>query len=315
MRATRLTGLEGTNPLGFLAALGVQVAFASAPRKPRLWWSDDVTPCALVDEEFSVDRIAGHAIAVFRDWMTSPALAPVGPDGQALKGNGDLKLSPNDIRTYLRVARRLPGASVSTALVAEGSLDNNGIAKPSDLYFTAGQQRFLKFAREILGAAQEDVLTGLVGPWSYRSSLPSLMWDVTDDRVYALRAYDPTSASEKKLSNPGAEALALLGLSRHPVFGAPGRTLTQGCSGSWKRGFYSWPLWHKPASIEAVRSLLAHAFDHEGDRDRTRRRAWFRSWGVEMVLRSPIRRSSQGGYGTFGPPEIVWRVSADSTRP
>ena len=29
MNETHLTGLEGTNPLGFLAALGVQVAFAS----------------------------------------------------------------------------------------------------------------------------------------------------------------------------------------------------------------------------------------------------------------------------------------------
>ena len=44
MNQTRLTGLEGTNPLGFLAALGVQVAFASEGDQPRLWWSDDIIP-------------------------------------------------------------------------------------------------------------------------------------------------------------------------------------------------------------------------------------------------------------------------------
>ena len=44
MIGTHLPGLEGTNPLGFLAALGVQVAFANEDEQPRLWWSDDVTP-------------------------------------------------------------------------------------------------------------------------------------------------------------------------------------------------------------------------------------------------------------------------------
>ena len=66
MNETHLTGLEGTNPLGFLAALGVQVAFASESRQPRLWWSNDVTPHAVVDGDFSTDRIADQALAVLR---------------------------------------------------------------------------------------------------------------------------------------------------------------------------------------------------------------------------------------------------------
>ena len=41
MKEVHLTGLEGTNPLGFLAAVGVQVAFDTEPDHPRLWWSDD----------------------------------------------------------------------------------------------------------------------------------------------------------------------------------------------------------------------------------------------------------------------------------
>ena len=38
MSDTHLTGLEGTNPLGFLAALGVQTAFTDEAQQPRLWW-------------------------------------------------------------------------------------------------------------------------------------------------------------------------------------------------------------------------------------------------------------------------------------
>ena len=308
MNATHLTGLEGTNPLGFLAALGVQVAFTSASRQPRLWWSDDVTPHAVVDGGFTIDGIADRALEVFAEWCESPAVDPTRPDGSPMPKGDELKLAPEDLRVYLGRVRRCGSAeALATALVTEGSLDGNGAAKPSDLYFTAGQQKFLAMIRQILrGASREDVLAGIEGPWRYASRLPSLMWDVGDDRVYALAAGDP--AKEKKRTNPGSEALAALGLSLHPVFAGRDRTLTQGCSGAWKAGCYSWPLWCKPASPHAVRSLLAHAYHHPTAMDRER---WLPAWGVARILRSPIRRSGQGGYGTFGPPEVVWRISAE----
>ena len=313
MNGTHLSGLEGTNPLGFLAALGVQVAFADEPEQPRLWWSDDVTPHAVVDAEFTPERIADSAMRTFGRWKDSAAVIPGGPEGSPLtKGKNEkdsarrdsgLKLASDDIRIYLETARGRGSTGVlASALVAEGSLDNNGVAKPSDLYFTAGQQQFLDIARQVLGdVSRKDVIDGLEAPWSYSSELPSLGWDVTDDRVYALRSNNPSP--EKKTTNPGPEALALLGLSLHPVFAGRDRTLTQGCSGSWKTGSYSWPLWGTPASPRAVKSLLAQARDTADGRG-----AWLRSWGVSRLLRSPVRRSDQGGYGTFGPPEVVWQA-------
>lgn len=314
MNEVHLKGLEGTNPLGFLAALGVQVAFASDPEQPCLWWSDDVIPHAVVDGEFSVERIADQAMEVFGRWKDSPAVNPKRHDGSTMPKGDELKLTPDDTRTYLSLAERDDsGSALVAALVAEGSLDNNGAAKPSDLYFTAGQQKFLDTVRRVLGGVSlDDVLTGLQGPWSYQSQLPSLGWDVIDDRVYALRANNPSP--EKKLTNPGPEALAVLGLSTYPVFARRGpgrgrqasyRTLTQGCSESWKNGTYSWPLWHKPASPHAVKSLLAHAYSH--DSTIADRSEWFRSWGVFRILQSSIHRSSQGGYGTFRPPNVVWQ--------
>ena len=307
MNGTRLTGLEGTNPLGFLAALGMQVAFASESRQPKLWWSDDVTPRPVVDGSFSVDIIVDRALAVFAEWRSAPALNPIDGDGRPLSKGDTLKFAPPDIRTYIRSAQGHPGADLGTALVAEGSLDKQGAAKPTDLYFTAGQQRFLKMARRILdGVTSDDLRIGLLGPWPYNSILPSLMWDVVDDRVYALTANDPSR--NKKRTNPGPEALAILGLSMHPVFADRERTLTRGCSGKWTGSFYSWPLWRKAASPHVVKSLLAQAHDVDsGDRHR-----WFGSWGISAVLRSPISRSGQGGSGTFGPPEVVWQADGGS---
>ena len=299
MTGTHLSGLEGTNPLAFLAALGVQVLFEHESEQPRLWWSDDVVPHAVIDSEYSVERVADQAMKIFPRWLKSPAVSP------ELGSKNDVKFKPEDLKKYLSTARRQgPGDALAAALVAEGSLDNKGEAKPSDLYFTAGQQRFLKMAREVLeGVERDDLVRDLNSPWTYESDLPSLMWDVTDDRKYALSATNPST--DKKLTNPGAESLAVLGLSCQPVFAGRDRTLTSGCSGGWKTGgSYTWPLWTRPAGPGAVQSLLAQATHNEPVSAYQTR--WYRSWSLSKVIKSSIRRADQGGYGTFGPPETVW---------
>ena len=312
---THLTGLEGTNPLGFLAALGVQVLFDFEEQQPRLWWTNDVIPHAVVDPEFEVDRLVEQSFRVFPHWVESPALNP----GFGTKTNDTAKFKRDDVRTYLdRTRAQKLGNRLASALVAEGSLDGAGkFSKPTDLYFTAGQLKFLKIARDVLSRVEsDDVLEALKGPWSYTSKLSSLGWDTSDDRNYALAPMDP--AKDKKLTNPGAEALAILGLSRHPVYvgrdkRGRGRTLTQGCAGAWRRGgSYAWPLWTRPATSSTVRSLLTHTAGEE--RGINHRSNWYGGWGVSWVMRSVIRRSDQGGYGTFGPPRIVWSANRDVPR-
>lgn len=304
---TRLTGLEGTNPLGFLAALGVQVLFEHDEHQPMLWWSDDVVPHAIVSEDFSVDHIMNTAMRAFSQWLESPALNP----GFGHKGDNDAKFKKDEIRDYLaRSQPDQPGGRLASALVAEGSLDGSGkVAKPTDLYFTAGQLKFLKIVRDVLSGVNSQHLENcLLGPWDYPSRLSSLGWDITDDRTYALAPSNP--AKDKKFSNPGVEALAILGLSRHPVYASQDvrgrdRTLTLGCSGPWRRGgTYSWTIWTRPASLYAVRSLLMQT---SGSDDYiSKRHRWYAAWGISHILRSVIRRSDQGGYGTFRPPQIVW---------
>ena len=309
MNGTRLAGLEGTNPLGFFAALGIQVAFKNQSKRPRLWWSDEITPRAVVDDDFTVEVIAERALVAFSEWKSSPAIKP-----QGFKKGDEAKFSAKELRAYLEQSHGCSaGSTFASALVAEGSLDSTKElkSKPTDLYFTAGRQKFLEMARKILGEVQRaELIEGLEGPWTYESPLPSLMWDVSDDRNYALSANDPSK--EKKLTNPGPEALAILGMSLHPVFAGRDRTLTQGCSGKWKSGTYSWPLWRKPSSPHVVRSLLAHAYFVEtmpGLDDWKSRRERFLAWGVVQILKSAIRRSDEGGYGTFGPAQVVWRAN------
>lgn len=305
----RLDGLEGTNPLGYLAALGIQVAFALDERPPCLWWTDDVTPRAVIDADFDRDRIAERALRVFREWLHSRAMNPTRNDGTSMPKADSLKLSPDDLREYLGQHRfhAESGPQFPPAAVAEGSVDRSGAAKPSDLYFAAGQIVFLREARKILGQVTgENVVADLQGPWAYHSKLPSMGWDIVDDRIYALRPDDPSK--EKKQTNPGAEALAILGMSLYPVFAdrkaGQDRTLTQSCSGDWKRGLFSWPLWTRPMSLNSVRSVLGQIGTNSTGEQRGTK--WLRSCSVRLVLTSTIRRSSQGGYGSFGPPRVTW---------
>ena len=299
MNTSDLPGLEATNPLGFLAALGVQVACSRARSVPELWWSPDVIPHAIVDGSLSVEAIADHAVSSSLELLQGPAIK------SGLKPVGDVKFKRDDLRAYLRSCREhKPWNEIATSFVAEGSYDNNGTAKPTDLHFTAGKMLFLSMIENVInGVTRDDILIGLEGPWKYDSKLSSLMWDIVDDRNYALLSSDP--AKEKKPTNPGAETLAVLGLCCYPVFGSPGRTLTLGASGSWKFGQFTWPVWDKPASQQAVKTLLAHA--SASGKQLESRSTGFAGWGISQVLQSDIRRSSQGGYGTFGPPRVIWR--------
>ena len=297
---TILRGLPGDNPLGFLAALGVQTALAEQDPDHRLHWTADPIPHPVVSPARGLEEIADAVLAASERWLSGPAL------DEAL--DPKLKLKPPHIREYLSRARNA-GASGALAwcLLAEDSLDKGGAAKPSALYFTAGQMTFVTMARTILSKVTEaEIVDDIARPWRYHSERGSLMWDCVDDRDHALSAADPTDKSRNpKLTNPGAEALAVVGLSRYPCFASPEGTLTQGCSGSWRRGMFAWPLWTVPATVRSVRSLLSHVAALIGNNGG--RADWYRAWGVRRVLQSQIRRSSQGGYGTFGPPRVVWQ--------
>jgi hypothetical protein len=282
-----------------LAALGVQFALAERGEDHKLHWTDEPIPRAVVSPRRDLTEVAQAARAVAAAWLAGPVLDE--------RIDPTLKMREGEIREYLKRARDagVPGA-LASCLLAEGSLDNGGKAKPSDLYFTAGQQKFVPTARTILGeVTDEEIVHDLGTPWSYGSARPSLMWDRVDDRRHAYSAADPTSPQNPKRTNPGAEALAVMGLTRYPCFASPSRTLTQGCSGSWKRGNFAWPLWVIPATAHSVRSLLAHVA--APSRDDVRRAESYGAWGVSRVMQSQIWRSAQGGYGTFGPPRVVWQ--------
>ena len=297
-----LAGPDGRNPMGYFAAIGALLALARVrpDRQPRLSWTVAPIPRPVL---YGFDDIGEVVTALDEDrraWSGSPALF----------FSDEVKFSAADQRRYLLACRTADdggrSASLAAAVVAEGAFAGKGDGKPTDLHFTAGQQRFLGIAQKLRDEiTPEMLLEALVGPWGYShpsTDFPTFGWDVTDDRVYALSARNPST--DTKYTVPGADWLAFMGLPAWPVVRGGGQALTAGSCGSWKKGSFSWPLWSQPLSRAAVFSLL----NAVGTSQQTAH------LGVFRQMRSLIRRADQGGYGSFSPASAIWEAEAQHER-
>lgn len=307
-----LPALRGRNPLGLFAALGaLDVATRSLPhRSVVLRWTEALEPTAVLGGPDSLDHLVALCDADRARWASSPILT-WGPSGKPLE---DLKPEPDELRQWtdeivdgaLCTGQRAD-IDLLGALVAEGAEARKGDSKPTAFHFTAGQQRFLVMVRELCAGVDAERFTeALVGPWRYDSALPVLGWDARGERIYALRGTDP--AKEKKLGVPGADWLGFLGLRYFPVAARGGRLMTTGCAGRWKEEKFTWPLWHVDLTSMVVASLVADG--NLAKLDIIERR----QLGVFELFRAPIRRSEQGGYGSFGAPEPVRAETASRRR-
>lgn len=310
MNELPLPALEGTNPLGFLAALGALDALAATTPEATLRWTDDLVPHALIGGAGDVGQLLDALDKDREEWARSSLLRfPEDEQGPL----SDAKPDGERLRQWFEFVSGPAGSAADSdhlcAIVAEEAFDNNNRAKPTHLHFTAGQQQFLDMVRSLASNIDRERLREAVcGPWRYDSPLPSLSWDSRGERVYAVRATNPSK--EKRLGVPGADWLAFRGLVFYPVARTDHGTLrTTACDAEWKSSAFRWPLWPVPASRNVVRSLVADRKLVANDaqvhaRDLTAR-------GISSLRRALIRRSDQGGYGSFGAAEIL--VSSDRT--
>ncbi|WP_437876864.1 type I-G CRISPR-associated protein, Cas3-extension family [Sorangium sp. So ce513] len=301
-----LTGLDGKNPLAFLAALGVLNALADRAKdgapEPRLVWRTAGTYRPAIvggpDRGALLDVLA-QDLESFRG---EPAIERLRyrKDGDGAEAH-DLKPPPSKFAEYLSGLVRddlRRSLAFAAAFATDVAVDNNGNTKPTALHFTAGQQEFLTMVGELLrGVRVEDLEEALFGPWRYERPLPVLQWDNTSARDYALRASDPSK--DKKLGVPGADWLAFRGLPFIRVAPVGDRIVTAGCSGEWKTGTFRWPIWTVPLSRSVVSSVLTSPEVFEVDPGVLRAR------GIAIVFESAIRRSDQGGYGSFAPARMA----------
>lgn len=295
-----LTGLAGSHPMAAMAAFGLlRVAgeLAGTLGETRLAWQRRgewraVLHCqqAIHGEEL-IDRLVSH--------QQERAAAP------ELQWADDIKVP---LERFAREAREAAAAATPSDrrradfLAAYGSdlvrAKSKPEVKPTAFHMTAGQQRFLKQARELAAglapgvgqaqraAAAASLHEALFGPWSYQDRQHSFGWDPAAERLHALSARSPTA--EDPLGVRAAVWLAFEALPLFPTAAVGERLQTTGFDP--ESTAFAWPVWEAPLSLAVVRSLLALVQVESVEQLRAR--------GVAAVFQSQ-RAVSDRGYGSF----------------
>lgn len=290
MSALLLCGLEGSNPLGFLAALGTLrlCALMWRDRTVRLRWIRDgdwrpELSGAPVEAEDDLCRILEqHA-----PWAPLDAFEELGKNltvGRAL---------------FEAVARKAAAAATGcdrraadfAASFGSDIFEERDRIQYTDLCFItgSGHQDFLGTARDLAERSKARHLReALFGPWRYGDKGLSLRWDPGDAREYALRWSNP--GPEGVLSVWGVNRLAFEALPFFPAVPAGSRLRTTGFESRGRAHEFTWPIWGQPASVEAVRSVIGLRELQQEVPDRVHLRAM----GVEEVFRVQRVRIGQG---------------------
>jgi hypothetical protein len=298
----RIEGLNGSSPLGFLAALGLLRVATSASSSVRLGFSADGSFNALLAGLDNTSKIAALVAADAEHAGDSQSwrLTYAKTEKRGTKEVADLKAPPDEFKKCLVrcIECWMKGDGESVAYAAafgtDVAVDGKGNTKPTAFHFTAANQQFLGTVETIrVSLHQEWIEASLFSGHGERPGR-NLRWDPGAERNWALMAGNPTNDGTRV--DAPLEWLAFRGLPLLPSFPRAARIVTTAVLGRGDDMTFTWPLWSPPATLQTVRSVLQ--LDWTGNRrERVER-------GVFAFCRSSIRRTSQG-FGNFGPPVLT----------
>lgn len=298
-----LSGIDGANPLGFLAALGALRTLRSDAVDAGLSWKKHANawrPVLTLD--VSIEE--GELVERLHAKLTTSIPAEV----FAL---GDNPSVPLDVfRPYARASAQaaLDGdrtrADFAAAFAGEHPVDKDGKVPDTALRTMsgAGHQHFLKFMRNFVEQVRpEHLRKALFDTWRYDDPVQNmtLRWDPSDDSRYALRWSDPSGDPDRKSigSMWGANRLAIEALPLFPTLPTHRQLETVGFhTQGARKTHWTWPIWEAPAGLDTVRSLLDMADVHRSDRPGVQPKG-LTARGIVEVYRS--RRLTTGKFRNF----------------
>lgn len=297
-------GLDGLNLLGFLAALGALVSLSRIwrDREIRLSWTLVTSgpgaggwrPLLHIDPVVAQQEIVEALYAHVTNPESLSAFADV---------DANLRMSRAVFRSKavsLRHDRR--AADLLAALVCEAGTEDEVKPTPFRALSGAGHLNFLSTAQSLSDASRlqkSDIARALFQPWTYENTRLTFRWDPVDYRAYAGRARDPADDPIHPIRTEwGANRLAFEALVMFPM-------IWSGEAVGVRSNEFRWPLWSPAASVDTIRSLLAHPFlfRDTGAND-------LASMGVVLVASCQRFTSGQrNAYVNFSPSRIVWSVA------
>lgn len=309
-----LAGLDGSNPLAFLAALGTlrTLSLAWPGQRVKMRWVQHAgawRPAVRSEVLESEDSLTLAIDQQLQRVMVNPAL----------QFADNLNVSAEVFRSFATglmeqahaspdAAERL-GADFASAFACDALVNEQLKVQDTALRTMsgAGHQHFIASMRFIVeNTHAEHIRKALFRPWRYDDPIAkqSLRWDPLEDNRYALQWRDPSvdPARNQRGTMLGANRLAIEGIPLLTC--APeGKSLrTVGFKGRGRLDTYwTWPVWDAPISLDVCRSLLASASFQDVVPDAL---SAFKSMGIRCLFRS--QRITTGRFRNFTPAVAVF---------
>ncbi|MEX0776836.1 MAG: hypothetical protein WD042_14120 [Phycisphaeraceae bacterium] len=261
-----LPGLDGTNPLGFLAALGV-LYLGTTPNfpMPMHWERAGATwRPRLTNGPTGIKSLVQH----LRTRFANIGLGLWNLDNR-------LPFQADRLREEMinAISEASPKARYHTdmlsALGVPSVMDDTGCFRDTALRMVrsgdSAGNGLLAYARRILEETTDDNLeSALADSWKHEDENCALRWDPAEHHGYAHQWTNPSK--ERTVSVRGGNWLALAAMSLLTTiseccevgtiaFGRP----------DGKRQCLTWPIWTRPVSLNVVRSLLTLSALHQAN--------------------------------------------------
>ncbi len=326
-RTLTVTGLDGSTPLGYLAALGLLTVVSDAPgahEQPRLSWRFENRWNPVLNGIVTFDELSRIVYDDALRWARSPLLCFRYPklEKKGIKLVGALSAPIAVLRQWLKEELRRQDYEVlayaaaltyelasepadpkkvlnANVLLANGlpfdataALDR--VTKPTFFDFTSRNAHFLEQVEEVrsqltLEGIRLELEVSAANPEGSRT----LDWDVGADAPGALYA------NHKSAYHTAAEWLAFRGLVFFPVAGGAGELETTACEGRRKAGTFTWALWDQPVDAKVAACIVRYPkLAFVGARER-------RALGLVQVFRSALTKKADGYSGMFAPSEPI----------
>jgi len=300
-----LSGIDGTNPLGFLSALGVlrtlDIQDEQNPVKMQ-WESSDVSwrprvfSKASNIEELLESLKAGLEKADSSIWTLDKRLP--------FKAEKFRQAVVEAVEESSKHSR--DRIDMLAALGVDSLTDKNGVFKDTSLRMVrAGDSAgngLLAYGKRILDETKaSDLRAATTESWTYQDEGCALRWDPEEHHGYALQWTNPSK--EHTVSVRGANRLALEAMPLLPTMPNGSRIETTGFGRvEGKREYFTWPIWGVPIGLGTVKSLLALA-DLQNTKPDYRD---FSSRGIISIYRCERVMTSKY-YRNFTPAQCIYQ--------
>ena len=254
-----LNGLDGSNPLGFLAAIGAAVVLQDIFPEIRLgWkatgggWRPSLKSCGEDEEEFSKNLLAA---------LQNAPMTVFDIDNKMPFDAAKFSDALRDVQCRASISDRRDTDFLAGFGTELYPAEKSGQFQDSSFRMvrsgdSAGQGLpfYAKEMRKKVGI--EHIQRTLFHTWDYQDTGYSLRWDPIEDQRYALRWRDPSKSSQGTML--AANSLAVEALQWFPTLLIGSQARTTGFQRLGRREtYFAWPIWTPMVGIETVRSLLA----------------------------------------------------------